>query len=121
MESTNYYKDGIHLWGYCPNPTKLIRKFISNINENKIITIDNDIKEITVYASKENIEIIKNNIKNFEERQQQYQYNLKEYEKEISYYQEQLDKDSNKFEEYENKIYELEEKIRILESQYDNE
>ena len=96
LESTDYYKNGVHVWGYCPNPTKLIREFISSINDNKIITIDDEIKEIT-------------------------ENSLNEYEKEISHYQEQLDKDSNKFEEYENKIYELEEKIRILESQYDNE
>ena len=121
LESTDYEKNGIHFWGYCSNPTKLIREFISNINDNKIISIDNDIKEITVYASKENIEIMKSNLKKFEERQKQYEDSLSKYEKEISYYQEQLDKDSDKFEEYENKIDELEEKIRILESQYDNE
>ena len=121
LESTDYYKNGVHVWGYCPNPTKLIREFISSLNDNKIITIDDEIKEITVYASKENIEIMKSNIKKFEEKQKQYENSLNEYEKEISHYQEQLDKDSNKFEEYENKIYELEEKIRILESQYDNE
>ena len=36
---------------------------VKNVNDYKIILMDGDIKNITVYANKNNIEKIKNNIK----------------------------------------------------------
>ena len=52
---------GIIFWSSCSNPILIINEFINNINNKKIISIDNRIYEINVYTSKENIEILKNN------------------------------------------------------------
>ena len=49
--------------GECYNVTGYIKKFVKNVNDYKIILMDGDIKNITVYANKNNIEKIKNNIK----------------------------------------------------------
>lgn len=105
-------KHGINVWGYCSNPTKLARTFIKNINHKKLIYIDNEIKDVVVYASKENIDIIKNNKIKYDEDNKQYENRINSYEEQIKQYQNQIDNDNVKLEEYQNKINDLEEQIR---------
>ncbi len=78
--------NGIHIWVENNDPLSTIKVMISNLNDRKIIPISSEFESITIYASKENIEKMKNNENKF------YDYNEK-----ISY--------------YEQKIGELEEKI----------
>ena len=59
---------GVHIWVSCNNPTKLIKIFIENINNKKLIPLNNEIQKIVIYSSKENIDKIKNNEKNYFER-----------------------------------------------------
>ena len=54
----------IRTWVYCENPIKFVRGFIKNLNEKKIISINNEIEKITVYTNQNNIDILKNNWNN---------------------------------------------------------
>ena len=56
---------GILIWSDCTKPMKIIKQFINNLNNKKIISLNNDIQDITIYASKENIAKIKNNEENY--------------------------------------------------------
>ncbi len=56
---------GILIWSDCNNPIKIINQFIDNLNNKKIISINNDVQDITIYTSKENITKIKNNEMNY--------------------------------------------------------
>ncbi len=97
---TSYSQDdkyGIHIWASCSNPTKLARVFIKNINDKKIVSINNEIQEIVVYASKKNIDKIKSNEQKYFETEKTYDETINEYEKTIN----ELE---NKIAEYENKI-----------------
>jgi len=51
----------IHIWSYCDNPLKLMRETIKDINNKKIIPLNDELYDVKVYASKENINILKNN------------------------------------------------------------
>lgn len=63
---TSYKQDNrIRSWGSCSNMIKISREFIYNINNKKIISTNNEIKKITVYASKENIKKLKDNLDNY--------------------------------------------------------
>jgi len=70
------HDDTIMHWAYCENPTKIVREFIKNANDKKIVPINNRIEKITVYANQKNIDTLKNNwskhieeiVKNDEER-----------------------------------------------------
>ena len=55
----------IMAWTHCENPTKIIREFINNANNKKIIPISNKIEKITVYTTKSNIDKLKNNWNNY--------------------------------------------------------
>ena len=60
-----YNHDNIHIWAECSNPIKQTNEFIKNINNKKIIFNNNSLQDIVVYASKENINKLKNNKKNY--------------------------------------------------------
>jgi len=92
---------GIYLYSNCPNPTKIAKEFIKNLNQKKFIPISDEIYDITIYTSPANIEILKNN----------YQESKKERERELEerdYYENRIEELENKIEEYEEKIEELE-------------
>ena len=48
-------------WAYCDNPTKLVREFIKNANDKKIVPINNIVEKMTIYTNQNNIDILKNN------------------------------------------------------------
>ena len=56
-ETTN--NNMITAWANCENPTKLVREFINNTNQKKIIPINNKIEKITVYTTQLNIDRLK--------------------------------------------------------------
>ncbi len=94
----------IMAWAYCENPTKLVREFIKNANEKKIVPIDNRIEKITVYTNQSNIDTLKNNWSNYlderakdEERRNGYESRINELE------QQNL--------ELQQKVYDLQEQI----------
>ena len=61
----NNYDNNIVSWAYCDNPISIAKEFIKNVNDKKIIPINNSIEKMTVYGSKSNIEILKNNWNNY--------------------------------------------------------
>lgn len=56
---------GIHLFTSCENAMKMIREWLREFNEKRIIPMNNDINQIVVYASSENIEKIQNNLRKY--------------------------------------------------------
>ena len=97
----------IDTWVSCERVTKLAKVFLKNLNKKKIVPITGSIDKITVYASKENIEKLKNN-------QDNYLKNIeKEENEEINSYQERIN-------ELENENNELKEKIDDLEKELDD-
>lgn len=61
-ETESYEHDnGVIIYGKCPNYFKLMRESINNINNKKIIPITSDLENIKIYASRENIKLLKEN------------------------------------------------------------
>ena len=56
LETYSEVSNGFHIYANCFNPMKLANEFIKNINNKKIISINNEINDIVIYASKKNIE-----------------------------------------------------------------
>lgn len=104
-------KYGIHFYDYCSNPMSLIRQFISNLNDKKIIDVNNEIIKVKVYASKSNIEKLKSNLKNYNEHENAIQSQFDAYEKTIDKYAKELEDYKNKTNDYENEINELKDEI----------
>lgn len=92
----------IEIWGYCSNPIRLIREVIKNLNNRKIIYVNNNIEDVKIYASKENIEILKEN-------QMKYYNSQKERDDIISSYESIID-------DYEDRIYNLENELSFYKS-----
>ncbi len=101
-------KNGIYLYSFCANPMKLIREIIQNFNNKKLIDFDDNLVDIKIYASKENIDKLKTNNENYYLEQE-------EYNDEINYYKDLLTKYENQINNYEDKIFELETRINNYE------
>lgn len=94
-----YYESNniIHLYSNISNPMVIIRDFIDKLNNKEILDINSDIQKVTIYASKENIQKLKDNENKYYQKQ-------KDRDDEISYYENVIDS-------YENRIYELEDEL----------
>ncbi len=95
---------GITIFAQCSDPIKLIKEVLNNINNKRISPINFEISDITIYASKENIEKIKNKFI-------YYYNNFNNYEDTINYYMDLVNSLENQNYEYELKIDELNEQI----------
>ena len=100
----------VHLWGICDNPIKLVKEVISNFNNKKIVSINNQLQNVKVYTTKENIDILKKNYKDYTDVEVQHQNTINSYEKEINELQ-------NKLDEYVQKEWEYQEEINNLKNQ----
>ena len=68
----HYEKDkdsNIYAWVYCENPTKIIKEFINNANEKKIVPINDGIEKIEVHTTQSNIEKLKKNWSDFSNKE----------------------------------------------------
>ena len=108
VKYTEIDKDGISLYSSCSNPTKIAREVIKYINKKKIVAITDEIYDITIYASKDNLKKIQKNIKNYNEM-------LKKNNEEINYYQDRIDELEQELEEYQEKVVDYEDQIAKLE------
>lgn len=65
--SEERYNDGnnIHIFVYCSDPMKIIREVIRNLNDKKVISINNEIRDVVIYANDENINKLKDNWNNY--------------------------------------------------------
>ncbi|MBR4830509.1 MAG: helix-turn-helix domain-containing protein [Bacilli bacterium] len=75
---------GLHAHADCHEPMKVAREVIKNLNNKKVIGFDQTIDKVTVYASKQNIDILKYNIDKYYAEQKEYQNQIEEYESEIN-------------------------------------
>lgn len=55
----------LYLWGNCDNPIKLVKEVINEFNNKKIISVNNEVYDVKIYSTKENIELLNNNYKNY--------------------------------------------------------
>ena len=74
----------VNLYFNCDNVLVFIKEIIKNINDKKIIPIDNRIYEINIYSNKRNIDIIKNNVNKELERIKQEENDIRTMEETIS-------------------------------------
>ena len=102
--------NGVYVWTDCPNSMEMLKAFIENINNNKIMPINNDMESIKIYASKENIEKFKSNWENYLSENEAY-------EETINFYENRITELENKLTNYENKVFDYENKISNLEEQ----
>ena len=79
--------------------------FINNINDKKVIPIDNEISDIVIYASKKNIEKIKLN-----QKKEIYNNTINYYENTINNLENKINNLENKIDDYETKLDDYEEK-----------
>ena len=66
------------------NPLKLIRMFLYQLNDRKIVNIDEVVKDITIYANKENILKLQQNKSNATNYEIAYNRLLEKYEEVIN-------------------------------------
>ena len=66
MENMNSISNGVHVWCNYSNSLDVTKEFIKSLNNKKVVLFDSQIKDVKVYASKENIEKLKNNKINYE-------------------------------------------------------
>lgn len=104
---SHIYENQVYIDVDCPNETKMIKEFIKNINDKRIIPINNEISNMKIYASKENIEILKNSAKEYYKKDEI----LENYAKELSELYSRINDYEIKVSEYKSKIQSLENQI----------
>ncbi len=102
---------GIHFWSDCTNPIVLLKQIIANLNAHKIPDIDCNLKNIKIYASKDNIAKIKDNYNNYLTEEGNYQRIIKSYKERIIDYQNKIEQYQEKEEEYQNMIMDLQNQL----------
>lgn len=110
-EYTYLSNSRIHIWGYCDNPIKLIKEIINNFNNKKIISINNDISNVKIYTTKENIEILKKNYQNYIDNETNRQNMIDDYDNRIEELLNEVEEYIEKEEEYQEEINSLKEQI----------
>ena len=88
----------LHAYTDCSEPTKMIKDVIKEINNKKLVPLNTDVNSIIVYASKDNIKILKENRTKY----------LEEIERQ---------EENNRFEDLEEENERLEERISDLEDE----
>ena len=99
----------MHIWSSCENPIKLIKEVINKFNEKKIVSINNQIQDIKIYTTKENIDLLKKNFKNYNVSEVQMQNMINHYENRINELQQKIDDYVKKEEKYQEEINDLKE------------
>lgn len=107
------------MWSNCDNPIKLAKEVINNLNDKKIISINNELQNVKIYTAKENIEILKKNYKDYTNVEVQTQNMINSYESRIDELQQKIDEYIQKESDYQEKINNL--KYQIIMYQNENE
>ena len=95
--------NNIVAWSYCDNPINIAKEFIKNLNDKKIIPINNSIEKMTVYTNKSNIEKLKNNFNNY--------MNKLEDSRIVSSYEERINELKNENNELKQEIEDLQHRL----------
>lgn len=105
--SSVYYGTGEkHLWTYCSNPLGMIKRIIDDLNNKKISNIDDGyyLEKLKVYASKENIKILKKNFEEYHSMQKNYENQIEEYTNTINEYSMKISILEDKIARYEDEL-----------------
>lgn len=99
VDTYNNHYSGLTIYPEISNPIKLINNIIEDLNNKKVIPFPNNIKNIKVYTTRENIDKLLNN-------QKAYYDSVKARDEEIKYYEDRI----NELEEqlYNNQCNEIE-------------
>ena len=111
VEYYNITSSGIRFIPNCNNPIKLVKNAIKNFNEKKVIPINNQIQKITIYASENNIEKLKDNRDKHFEVIETTQDLVNSYEKRINELQQDIEEYIENEWEYQQEIDNLKEQI----------
>ena len=84
----------------CKDGIKLLKGYINNLNHKKMVEMNGDIESITIYASKDNIETIKNNWNNHIK-------SIKSYDEMVNFYEKRIDELETENEKLNDTIYDL--------------
>ena len=106
----------IHIWSSCENPMKLVKEVINNFNNKKIVSINNQLQDIKIYTTKENINILKKNYENYTDVEVQHQSTINYYENEINELQKKVDNYIQKEWEYKEEINDLKNQLSMYEN-----
>ena len=107
--TTNQFSNkGLYFITKCNEPIEMTKEFIKNLNNQKIVSINNYPRDVVIYASKENIEKLKANEQN-------------NYDAIITRLEDKLNNYAIKIEEYEDIINILEAQIEEYQRNFDNE
>ena len=90
-------------WSYCDNSINIAKEFIKNLNDKKIIPINNSIEKMTVYTDSSNIEKLKNNFDNY--------INKLENSRLVSSYEERINELKNENNELKKEIEDLQQRL----------
>lgn len=105
-----------HMWASCENPIKLIKEVINNFNNKKIVSINNQLQDVKVYTTKENIDKLKKNYKDYTDIEVQHQSTINYYENEINDLQQKVDNYIQKELEYKEEINDLKNQLSLYEN-----
>jgi len=82
INTNSYNNTSINFWVEWSNPIKIINEVIDKLNNKKILSINDSIKSIKIYISKENIEKLQNNEKKYNDIIAYYENRINELENE---------------------------------------
>lgn len=105
----SHNKKVLHYWSYSSNPFGIIRTVIDEINKYNIINLNNDILNVKIYASRNNIEKLKTN-------RLEYDNSIKTQQETNDYYEERINELETELEQKQNELYELQERIDNIEN-----
>jgi transcriptional regulator with XRE-family HTH domain/membrane protein implicated in regulation of membrane protease activity/cell division protein FtsB len=103
----------IHIWASCDNPLKLVKEVVKNFRNKKIMVINNQLYNIRIYTTKENIRILKKNYKEYIDVEAQIQNMINSYEKMISGLHQKIDDYVQREWEHEEEINDLKDQLNI--------
>ena len=111
IDYSDLFGSAIYLWGSCDNPIKLAKEVINNFNDKKIVSINNELRSVKIYTTKENIEILKKNYKDYSDVEVQTQNVINSYESRIYELEQKIDEYVQKEWEYQEEISNLKDQI----------
>lgn len=111
IELREYENCEYALYDGCLISFKMFSDYIKDINNKKIYELDVLVHDVTIYASKENIEILKTNLQKYNNENDQ----------QITYYEDRISELETSINEYRAKISELENKLDLYEAHQESD
>ena len=110
----NYYyisQNHLHLDSNCDNPIDIIKSVLNDFNNKKITNVNNEVLDIKVYSTKDNINKLKDNYTNYISAENEIQNTINYYEKQVNELEQKLNEYSLKEEYYLEQINTLQDQV----------